>query len=228
MSDICKLCKGVGEKISYRKHLGSGRMIPVSEYCICKKSEYISDNYRLLSPLGREYLPYDQVNKDLIFDPQNLRKSPNYLITGNESDFLLHVKSILMIHKFADQTLSFYCCRSIDVVQKFYVKQDDGSFPHISSTDKYDLMVFTLGVMEKNEALKSCIAQLVNIRMGHRPTWVYLPRPSLSGCEMEYSPELEEMLKNYKKITLKTSKSEMAGTSKLTSSQKNAANFGKG
>ena len=117
-----------------------------------------------------------------------------------------------------------YACRAIDILHSFYVEQADGSHPKLSDTDKYDLMVITLDTEEKNIRLKNCISQVVYSRKSIRkPTWLYQPKPTLSQCVQEYSPELEMYLADYKTITLEE-KSRNAKEG-ITESKKRASTF---
>lgn len=221
----CPLCNGLGERLYTRTHKYTGRKVIVSEYCLCKKSEFISRSFDLLRQLGDQYLPFDKITEALEFNPDNLERSPNILIRGSERDFLLNVKSTIMLYKYEYPSLSFHCCRAIDLLQKFYVKQPDGHTPNLSETQKYDLLIFTLDTKEKNDVLKTCIAQVVNIRKNYRPTWLYLPESNLSECRYDYSPELEDLIsKHYVQVNVGYKNSVDKGPNKQ---QMDSANFGR-
>jgi hypothetical protein len=102
-----------------------------------------------------------------------------------------------MQRRFEDPAPSFLCCSSMDLLRDFYVQQTDGSNPQLSDINKFDLLVFTLDNREKNDQLKTCVAQVVYNRICiKKPTWIYINRPALSQCTYEFSTDLEGYLEN--------------------------------
>ena len=202
----CPLCDGVGRKISVTKHGQSGQLKETVDWCLCMKSRIVSNsvNNRILSWLGDYYLPEDQLDSQLNFNPVDLKVNPNFLIKGTSYDaFCMHLKGMVMKYRFIDPIPFIYCCRSIEILHDFYVKQNDGSSQHLAETDKFDLLIMTFDTEEKNDQLKTCMAQVVYIRKcSRKPTWIYMNKPTLSACTMEYSPELEKMMDDFKIITL--------------------------
>lgn len=215
----CPLCKGSGERTVITEYRGTKHKKVTTEFCVCKKSSIISQQYKLLSSFEDEYLFYNEIDNRFEFY-NKLSKSPNFIIKGNEKKFLLNIKSILMKLRFNDPAPSIYFCRSIDILQRFYVPQSDGETLNLSFLDNYDLLIFTLDNREKNDQLKNCILQVVYSRFNRKPTWIYLPR-KLKECNYEYTPELEQYLNQYIEIDLK-GEDESTGPSK---SQYDAANF---
>ena len=220
MNASCPICGGTGKHTFLVKHTQTNRSKIVTEWCLCMKSRFISDqpDYKLLTWLGDNYIPLEQIDSQLIFDIDNLNKSPNLVIKSPDYEtFCLNIKSIIMRHRFQPQPPLIYCCRSIDLVHNFYVQQDDGSSPHLSEAEKYDLLVFTLDTEERNLKLPSCVAQVVYTRkVIRKPTWIYYSKSSLSDCQ-EHSSELSMFLKEYREVILK-------GSIK-TNSKQAAANF---
>jgi hypothetical protein len=107
-----------------------------------------------------------------------------------------------MMHRF-DRPIKIRCCTSLDLLKDFYVQQGDGSSPQLADVDKYDLLVFTLDNREKNDQLKTCVAQVVYNRLTiGRPTWIYINQPTLSACTYEFSNDLEEHLKHYASVSI--------------------------
>jgi hypothetical protein len=210
----CPICDGHNMRVvkaidPYTKK-GITQVVP----CLCWKSRVISDssNYRLLKHLDEDYMPFEFIDKQLKFNLESLKKCPNLLITARSDDtFYLNIKSLLMIHKFTDPPASIYCYRAIEILQHFYVKQDDGTFPHLMDTENFDLLIILLDTEEKNEALPSCISQVVYLRKNIRkPTWIYVPiskrikgqiKPEISKCK-ESSAELMKHLESYSTIFL--------------------------
>ena len=119
------------------------------------------------------------------------------------SNFYMNVKSVIMKYRFLKPFPTFYCCTSIDILKKFYVQQGDGSCPSLSDTNRYDLFVFSIDTIERNEALKSCVAQVVYNRLAvKKPTWIYSPLTSTDQCVQVYSDDLKQYLTSYKTIDL--------------------------
>jgi hypothetical protein len=186
------------------------------------KSRFVSDQaeYKILMWLQTHYMPMDQIDTQLILDTENLNKSPNLLIKSPDYEtFCLNIKGVIMQRRFQSPAPLIYCCRSIDLVHNFYVQQEDGSSPHLSEVEKYDLIIFTLDTEERNLKLSSCVAQVVYTRkIIRRPTWIYYSKPSLSDCQ-EYSSELASLLKEgYKEVVLK-------GNGKANNTKQSAASF---
>jgi hypothetical protein len=150
----------------------------------------------MLEPLKETYLPLNKIDKRLIFKPDELSKSPNiYIINTDIDTFYLHIKSILIKYKFIDNPPSIYLCKSINILKRFYVKQEDGSTPSLSDLNKFDLVIFTLDTKEKNDQLKTCVAQVVYNRLCiFKPTWIYLPELTMLENTIEYSEELKSYL----------------------------------
>ena len=201
MSSVCSICGGEGKAIVKATHGQSGMGKTAVQWCICTKSRMISmsPSFRLLSSLGDNYP--SNINPALQFYPNEPEKSPNLLITGNYDTFRLQVKGVMINHRFRDRSLSLYCCSAIDILQTFYVKQEEGY--KLSDVENYDLFVFTLGTREKNAQLNTVISQVVYSRLKvKRPTWIYLPFAKLADCIQEYSLDLEDYLKAYKHIRI--------------------------
>jgi len=197
----CKLCGGEGKKIVIVRHPQTGLSKVVVDWCLCMKSKFVSDTpaYKLLKRLKpiERYLPFDDIDQQLKFYPEDLRVSPNLLIRSDPEDlFYLNLKTIIMRHRFDDPPPTFLCCTSLDLLKDYYVQQNDGSAAQLADIDKFDLLVFTLDNREKNDQLKTCVAQVIYNRLAiKKPTWVYINKPTLSSCAYEYSEELEEHLK---------------------------------
>jgi len=141
----------------------------------------------------------DKIDKGLIFKPDDLSESPNYIFYDPDyEDFCLHMKSVIIKHRFLDDPIPMYIGSSINVLHRFYVKQSDGSSPRLVDTDMYDLLIITLDNKEKNDPLKTVIAQIVYHRLRIRkPTWLYIPFPSFSAeANWEYSDELKGYLES--------------------------------
>lgn len=201
----CPICNGLGKTTIVVKHHQTNKSRITTEWCNCVKSRFISDqeDYRIVSWLQGNYISPDQIDPKMNFNPGNLNNSPNLLIKADEyQTFCLHLKAMLMVARFKDPIPFIYCCRSIDLVHNFYVQQVDGLSPHLSETEKFDLLVFTLDTEEKNQKLPSCVAQVVYSRMSiKKPTWIYYSKSSLSLCQ-EFSNELQVMLENFTKVNL--------------------------
>lgn len=229
--DVCPLCGGSGKKIHVVEHKQTKLLKTSVEWCLCTKSTAVSESsYNpILSFLGNSYLPLDEIDKHLLFDPNNLtnkEKNPNLFIYNTTfRDFCYHLKSIIIKYKFNDPNPLIYCCRAIDILHKFYVAQEDGSCQHLSGVNKFDLLVFTLDTKEKNDQLNTCVAQVVYSRICcAKPTWLYIPYEMqgrkkiksdtdldslLCQCKYEKSKDLEEYIRvHYKKIVLKPTKLE--------------------
>jgi len=194
---VCPLCNGDGHRVVVTTHKVSGLKKTSSMLCLCTQSKLTSadPNLCLLKWLGDRYLPYDEIDNQLAYN-SDLSKSPNALIIGTSfGSFCLHVKSRLMQMRAMEPAPYIYACRGIDVLHDFYVQQNDGTSPRLSETEKFDLMVFTLDTEEKNDKLKTVIAQVVYTRRTiMKPTWIYMPKPALSQCTQEYSQELDQLL----------------------------------
>jgi hypothetical protein len=224
----CPLCNGAGKKMVIVRHSQSRLAKVVIDWCLCMKSKFVSENpayNKLLKRLksSEDYLSFDKIDPQLKFIPENLSESPNLLIRSDpESLFFLNLKTIIMKHRFNDPAPLFLCCTSTDLLKDYYIQQNDGSNPQLSDTNKFDLLVFTLDNREKNDQLKTCVAQVIYNRLSiKKPTWVYINKPALSLCTFEYSEELEEHLKKYESVMLEE-KNENKESAKV---QEDASNF---
>jgi len=204
MTDVCSICGGMGKTIVKAQHGQSGMTKTAIQWCICTKAHLISEspNFRLLASLGGSY-PL-KIHPELQFDPKKLQDSPNLLITGDFDTFRLQVKGVIINYRFRDPSPSLYCCSAINILQTFYVQQEEGY--RLSDVEKFDLLVFTLGTREKNAQLNTVVSEVVYSRLkAKRPTWIYLPTENLADCVQEYSQELKEYLEKYKRIKINSS-----------------------
>jgi hypothetical protein len=165
----------------------------------------VSNENRLLSSWGGSYLPFNRMDSKLEYDPTKRVGNRSYVITGDYDTFCLNVKSLLMMHRFDDPKPKIMFCRAIDILHKFYVKQSDGTSPHISDTDEFSLIIACLDTQEKNDQLKTVLSQVAHTRnRDKKPVWFFIPpdRKVLSNCPQEYSPELEKLIKGYKAVEI--------------------------
>ena len=228
--DVCPLCNGDGRRIIIKgKNPRTNLLKVVTEWCICEKSRYISRTYDMLSFLGDAYLPLEEIDKNLIFDYENLSKSPNLYITSTSlSTFNFHVKSFIIKYHFISNPPNIYYCKAIDLLKRFYVKQEDGSSPSLSDLNHYDLLIFTLDTKEKNDQLGTCVAQVVyNRDCVCKPTWIYLPELSLLENARELTDDLKTYLdpksKKYTKISIASTGIEIKSVKTVV--QKKAESF---
>jgi len=219
----CPYCDGSGERMVRKRHKLTNKIIPAVSLCVCSQSRFISSQYPMLDYLSDEYKPIEEVEKSIQLDVDNLSRSPNYLINGTKRCFHLHVKSILMKYRFSEPKARVWFSSSIDIIHTFHVPQSDGHAPHLSSTDTYDLLIVAFGAIEENKALKYGMAQVMANRKNRKPVWIYLPTPTLGGCLRECSPELEEIVSDYKKISVVCGSADQ-GTEQ-TRAQKTAEGF---
>lgn len=203
--DKCPLCNGTGRKFVKRQHPLTKRIKMEVDWCLCKKSEYVSSEYFMVQVLGDTYIPLEEIDEELIFLPYELKKSSNFLIRGTDfQSFCLHIKGVLMKYLFYDPTPTIYLCKAFDILKKFYVEQEDRTNPQLADLNKYDLLIFTLDTKQKNEKLNACVHEVVynRLRTG-LPTWIYLPEEMTFETTTEYTDELKIILNDsYKKITL--------------------------
>lgn len=221
MGDQCPLCKGRKERMVIIKSPRYKMTKLASIPCWCLLSELVSSEFDLLKAIPTSYLKPEDVDSRLMFLPDDLRGTSNLIIQGSFDTFLLHIKSLFMQYRFHDPRPLFLLSRSIGILQKFYVKQADGTCLNLSETSKYGLVVIVFGVREKNQQLASCMLQVIQNRIQEkRPTWIFLPdsRASLAECEYEYTPELGAMLGEFKRVTLE-------GSNNLLRQKSNTANF---
>lgn len=201
----CNLCNGSGLKSVLVTHKYTKIQIFKTEVCPCRLSALISQEQPILSFLEDRYLDDKLFDNRLKFNPAKLRENPNYLIRGGYENLCLHVKGLMMRHRFDDPKPLFLFCRSIDILHDYYVQQNDGSSPHLSETDKFALIVISLDTRENNTKLKDCISQVVYTRLKDRkPTWLFIPegKNGLSECQQEYSKELTEYTAGYRSVDL--------------------------
>jgi hypothetical protein len=89
--------------------------------------------------------------------------------------------------------------------------------------DNFDLFIFSLGTREKNLQLNTVVSQVIYSRLKERkPTWIFQPTDRLAECIQEYSPELEDYLKEYKHLRLDSTGGVIQDKSK---SKNEASNF---
>lgn len=232
MSDKCNICDGSGKKIVVTKHKYSGSPKTSIEWCICMKSKFVSDS-KYCKPvgwLGDSYLPLDKIDPRLKIYPHNLSESPNIFITSTDfRDFCFHVKSIIIKYRFSDPTPMIGCCSAISVLQDYYVRQNDGTSPHLSEINKFDLFIITMDTREKNDPLKTCIAQVVYNRICMcKPTWLYIPGKAFtSETHWEYSDDLNALIRESFNKVSELSKTQIKEKTVITQSKKSASNFGR-
>jgi len=201
----CDLCGGTGYIPVMVKNPYTGQKYTDSSMCLCKKSKIISDTYELLGHKGFDYLPFDKMIAPFNqIDPEkwDLSKISNYIITGDSSLFCDNLKSLIMQVKFSENPMSVFFEPAINLVQKYHVKQADGSSPNVTELVDRGLMVLVFNTSENNKALQGCVAQIIASRLWvKRPTWIYLTR-ALANC-LEYNEELlSEHFKQFKRIGL--------------------------
>jgi len=205
---ICPLCNGSKQMLAIGKHSFTNIMKTFSVPCMCYISSTVSNQYKLLQHLGDQYMHPDKLNPQFSPDFKNLPGNENLILTGNYDALLIVVKSLIMKHRFEIDHPRILFERSIDIVHKFHVPQDDGSSLHISETGKYDLAIIVFGSNERNQAIAPCMAQLIQTRLDEqKPTWVYFPEtmPTLTPTSQEYSAELSVLLdKRFKRVGVKT------------------------
>ena len=205
---ICPLCKGTKQTLAIGKHAYTNIMKTFSVPCMCYVSTTVSSQYKLLQHLGGQYMHPDKLSPQLSPDFENLSGNENLILTGSYDALLTVVKSLIMKHRFELNPPRILFERSIDIVHKFHVPQDDGSSLHISETNKYDLAIIVFGSNERNQAIAPCMAQLVSTRLDEqKPTWIYFPDtlPTLVTTSQEYSADLVVLLdKRFKKVGVKT------------------------
>jgi len=229
----CPLCNGSGKKIVAVTHRLSGTLKTSVEWCICMKSRFVSDspNCKILKYLGDEYLPLDKIDKRLIFLPGHLAESPNLFIYDTDfRNFCFHIKSVVIKHRFIEPVPLIYCSNAIGILHDFYVKQNDGSSPQLSQLNDFDLLIITLDTREKNEPLKTCIAQVVYSRLCTRkPTWLYITDRVFNDKYWEYSDDLNSYIEDKKKFTKIKRLTEIDIKEKpvITKSKQSASNFGR-
>ena len=205
------------------EHPYTKRSKTVTEWCICKKSEYVSEIYELLRGLRGIYLPLEKINDSLFLNSKSL----NLLIVTDFITFCLHIKSVIIKYRFRERPPLIYCCKGFNILRKFGVQQDDGSKPSLSDLNKYDLVVFTLDTKEKNAQLSTCINQVVYNRHNIRkPTWVYLPKEVSLENTQEYTPELKKTFVQYYKFLVIPSEGKNSEVDSVqTESQNSSSNF---
>ncbi len=248
MNKDCELCGGSGRKIIVVNDKWTGKKKTGTVECVCKQSKFISeckDEFPTLTWLGDAYLAPSKIDPTLVFNPYDLAESPNYIFYNPDYyDFCLHMKSVVLRNRFKKDPPLMRCCSSINILQSFYVKQKDGAQRQLSDVNDYDLLIMTLDNKEKNDPLKTVVAQVVYSRLRlRRPTWLYVPSPTLTETNLEYSEELvkyleeKEVIQNSEGETqgqrdrfLKKKLTPIAGVyidKKQSQSQQSAAGFGR-
>jgi hypothetical protein len=199
----CTLCDGSGKRTVVVEHKYTKLKKLAVEWCPCLKSTLVSSerSLKLLQGLGANYIHFEDVDPKLLFtwppspDEKANHLTKNWFITGTLSTFQYHIKGVVMHYKYMDPAPLIYACNAIDVLKDFYVEQTDGSKPSLTNLNKYDLVVIALGTVEKNDVLKTCLAQVVHNRVSAKKmTWIYNATPSLEKCLQDYSPELKESI----------------------------------
>lgn len=229
----CPLCNGKGKRIVAVPHKLSGSLKTSIEWCVCMKSRFVSDspNCKILQYLGDDYLPLDKIDERLIFFPNHLYKSPNlFIYDTNFVDFCFHIKSVIIKYRFTEPVPLIYCSSAIGILHDFYVKQNDGSSPHLSQTNDFDLLIITMDTKEKNEPLKTCIAQVVYSRLCTlKPTWLYITDKVFNERYWEYSDDLNSYIEDKNKFTKigKLAEINIKEKPMITKSKQSASNFGR-
>jgi hypothetical protein len=227
----CEICKGMRETLVPVIHKQTKLKTMASFPCVCFTSLLVSQENQLIQYLDEVYIHPDKLDPQLVFIPENLRDSPNFLITGEYDNFVLQIKALLMKNRFLNPKPRILFSRSIDIVQNFHVPQEDDVAPRLSATLLFDLVIIVFGVAEKNKVLAPCMAQIVVTRKEEKkPTWIYLPslKPNIAQCEQEKSTELEEAVKDFNLIVLTDKGVAAIKNSIKQRSKKTAADFSVG
>ena len=202
--DKCPICGGSGTRIVVTTHRFTNMAVTKVDPCLCYKSAFVSSSVPLLQWLGGEYIPFEEIDSKLQYKPFH-KDNPSYVIKAPYKTLCLNIKSLIMNYRFMDPAPNIWFGRAITILQQYYVQQNDGSSPHLSATDSFDLMVVNLDTHEKNDQLKTCIAQVAYTRSkDKKPIWLYIPenKDTLAGCTREYSEELEGIVAEFQKISL--------------------------
>jgi hypothetical protein len=202
----CNFCNGTGKASAVITHSFTKKKKIISVPCICYTSTVVSAEHKLLKHLGDQYMPPDKLDPRLAVDFNDLSLNNNFLLTGSYDALLMIAKALLIEHRFDSENHHILFSRSIDIVHDFHVPQEDGSALHLSSLASYDLIIIVFGIVEKNQALAPCMAQLVQNRIDEKkPIWIYFPEtlPALTPSNQEYSPELSVLLeKNFLRLLI--------------------------
>jgi len=207
----CPLCNGEGRRIIVGINPYTKLKMTSEEWCLCKKSRYVSETNLMLQWLEGLYLPFEHLDPNLVFYPKSLKRSPNLLIQNTYFQTLcIHVKSVIMKYKSPSTSILF--CKGFSILKDYYVEQADGSNPSLLDLNKFDLLIMTLDTLQENSKLHACISEVVHNRLSNlKPTWIWLPKGTPLDNTIETSDELKAMLKpdstdekdKYKKIEIK-------------------------
>ena len=226
MNKICPYCKGEGKAVVVVPHsFIEGQFKTAIKWCICMRAKFVSESSdnTILSNFEADVVPFKKINLQLIFNPVELNQSPNLLIQGDYNTFCNHLRSLIIKYRYAEPSSFIYCCNSIDILQRFYVQQSDGTSPGLSEAEKFDLLVICFGALQKNDQLKTCMAEVVYSRKKKRkPVWIFLPFQSMEQCTYEKSPELDEHLKDFVPVMIADENVKVTRGTKVNN---NASNF---
>jgi hypothetical protein len=201
---ICEICNGSRETMKAVIHEQTKLKTLIRIPCICFASTLVSMENNLIRYLGDVYMHPDKMDSQLVFRSENLMSSPNLVITGEYDNFALQVKALLLKTRFYTPKPRILFARSIDIVQRFHVPQEDEMALHMSSTLLFDLVIVVFDTIEENKALAPCMAQMVLTRKEEgKPTWIYFkpPRVDLNQCK-EISVDLDSMVQDFDLIKL--------------------------
>ncbi len=210
----CPICKGEGKSLHVVINPYTKLKKTVVQWCLCMKSKYISESksFIMLKWLNMTYMPLEEIDKSMKFDPEELIRCPNLMIQNTTYEsFCLHVKSVLIKYHFIDPIPSIYLCKAMGLLKNFYVEQPDGSCPGLQDLNRFDLLIFTLDTLQHNEKLSTVVAEVINNRLSAcKPTWIWIPKGVPLDNTAEVSDELKAMLRptsknkddRYKKVHL--------------------------
>jgi len=216
----CSLCKDTGQiRTLGRVRTFRGREIQEEDAspCVCVLNRQMSEKFEKLGGVP-DALPEDSIKAakrysmdtfSKLTDDEKKDKSPSkrfqhrsLIFTGSESCFFYIMKSyFLFFYKYQ----RFEYLEGLQVVQKYYVEQPDGSHRTLYDLGNFDLLVLSFTSRPNNSAMQEVVLEVVKNRAAlGKPTWIYCPTIEGLRISKEFSPPMDKYLEVFDKCSVET------------------------
>lgn len=215
---VCKYCGGTGQiRTKGRVKEFRGRKIYEEDAspCVCIMNKHLSERFKQLASVP-DAAPEDAIKaakryaRDTFKDMSDLDRamaSPskrfehrNLIFVGDETLFFYILKSyFLFFYKYN----KFEFLEGLEVVQKYYVEQHDGTHRSLYDLNKFDLLVLSFTSKPNNVAMQDNILEVIKNRSNlNYPTWIYTPTIEGLTIAKEYSEPLQQYITNFNKCSV--------------------------
>lgn len=207
MEQKCPYCKGsgfIGTGYTEKEVSGHRVMYPYTEPCYCNINFCIGKKFGMLSPVMDAH-PADSAYVHKTYSTMDSSDQGNrgYLFYGSESLFLYLVKSYFL-NGFMSR--NYIILEGGTIVEQYNVPKDSsGEWLTTAHLNQYDMLALLFTTSARYTSIKDCVLEVIKNR-GRlmKLTWIYARSEDHIKDAREYSPELENYFKSYKRVDLGT------------------------